>query len=304
MYKPTRKHLYIAGAVVLGALLVYFGFMRESPVTVEVIEASRGALLETVDAEGKTRYHDRYTVTAPVSGRMFRVAIHEGANVPKGFLITRIDPAPPRPTDPSSQPVPDMLPAAYPVYAPESGRVTRVFITSERIVEAGTPILEISKPSRLELVVDVLSADATHVRAGMTVLIENWGGDDVLRGRVTTVEPQAFTKVSALGVEEQRVDVVADFAKVPEGLGDNYRVDASIVLWEGKNVLQVPSNTLFRDGDRWAVYVADGSRARLREVEVGHRSPLAAEIVKGLSVGEAVVLHPPNTVSDGTKISY
>lgn len=304
MYKPTRKHVYIAAAVLIGVLLVYFAFIRETPVSVEVVQATRGDLLETVEAEGKTRYHDRYTVTAPVSGRMFRVAIHEGANIPKGFLITRIDPAPPRPTDPSSQPVPDVLPAAYPVYAPESGRVTRVFVTSERIVEAGTPIVEISKPSRLELVVDVLSFDATHVRAGMTVLVENWGGSEILKARVRTVEPQAFTKVSALGVEEQRVDVVADFANVPEGLGDNYRVDANIVLWDGKKVLQVPTNALFRNGEKWALYVADGNRASLREVEVGHRSPLAAEIVKGLSEGETVVLHPPNTVSDGTKISY
>ncbi len=304
MYKPTRRQVYIAFGLIAVLVLLYFGFLRESPVRVEAEKVTRGDLLETVDAEGKTRYHDRYVVTAPVSGKMSRIDLHEGLNVPKGYPLTRIDPAPPRPTDPTSQPAPELVPSAYPVFAPESGKLTRVFISSERIVEAGTPIVEISKPSKLEIVVDVLSSDATQVKPNMAVIVENWGGKEDLSARVRTVEPQAFTKVSALGVEEQRVDVIADFLEIPDRIGDNYRVDVRIVLWEGKNALQVPSNALFRTGEKWTVYVIEGGRANLREVEVGHRSPDAAEIVKGLSEGELVVLHPPNTVSDGTRLDW
>ena len=138
----------------------------------------------------------------------------------------------------------------------------------------------------------------------MAVLIENWGGSAILKGKVRTVEPQAFTKVSALGVEEQRVDIVVDLPEAPKGLGDNFRVDARIVLWKDPQTLQVPSNALFRSGEKWAVYVASGGRAELREVATGHRSSFAVEIVNGLKEGEKVVLHPPNTVSDGTRISW
>jgi len=304
MFKPSKKQIYITLAVVVGLVVVYFGLLRVSPVRVETAKALVGDLKETIDAEGKTRFHDRYVVTAPVSGMMRRIAIHEGANVPKGYPITMIDPAPPKPADPTSQPEPAILPAAYTVFAPESGRLTRVYISSERIVEAGTPIVEISKPDKLELVIDVLSGDATQVRPLMPVIVQNWGGEGELRARVRTVEPQAFTKVSSLGVEEQRVDVIADFTNPPPRLGDNYRVDARIVLWEAEKVLQVPSNGLFRSGNKWSVYVVESGRARLREVKVGHRSPEAVEILKGVTEGDTVLLHPPNTVSDGTKVTW
>ena len=304
MYKPTRKQIYIGLGVIAVLAVIYFGVLRESPVTVEIVRASKADLKETVDAEGKTRFHDRYVVTAPVTGMMRRIDIHEGANVPKGYPITRVDPAPPRPTDPTSQPEPSILPEAYTVFAPESGRLTRVFVSSERIVEAGTPIVEISKPGKLEVAIDVLSSDATKIKPLMPVIIQNWGGDGDLAARVRTVEPSAFTKVSALGVEEQRVDVIADFLKPPESLGDNFKVDARVVLWEGKNVLQVPANALFRSGDKWSVYVVESGRARLREVTTGHRSSEAAEILKGVAAGETVILHPPNTVSDGTKVTW
>lgn len=233
---------------------------------------------------------------------MFRIQLHEGDRVPKGFVLTRIDPAPTRPLDPVQTPPGSVFPYAYNVYIPEDGMLTKIFVASEGIVQAGTPIAEVGKPSLLEVVTDVLSSDATKVRPHMPVRIENWGGDGILTGRVRSVDPKAFTKVSALGVEEQRVNVIVDLDKVPENLGDNYKADVKIVAWEG-NGLRVPSSALFRSGEKWAVYVVELSKARERIVEVGHRSPSFAEVLSGLEEGESVILHPPTSVSDGTRIS-
>lgn len=302
MKLPQNKYLYIAAGGLFLIVLIYFALFRESPVTVEAGTVSVGELISSIDAEGKTRYHERFVVTAPITGKMYRVMLHEGDRVPKGYVLTRIDPSPPRPLDPSQVPDSGVYPFAYNVYVPESGVLTKIFITSEGVVQSGTPIAEVSKPSQLEIVADVLSSDATKIKPRMPVLIENWGGDGVLTAKVRLVEPQAFTKVSSLGVEEQRVNIIADFDRPPERLGDNYRVDVRIVLWEGKDVLRVPASALFRQGDDWNVFVIDGSRARTRKVEIGHRSPSYVQVLKGLAEGETVILHPPNSVADGTSV--
>lgn len=302
MKLTKRTYLYIAGAIVL-VLLVYFSVFREGAVAVETAKVDRGEVLATVDAEGKTRYHERFTVTAPVAGKMFRVQLHEGDRVPKGYVLTRIDPAPPRPLDPVQSPPSGVYPYAYNVYVPEDGILTKIFVESEGIVQAGAPIAEISKPSMLEIVADVLSSEATQIRAHMPVRIENWGGDDVLQARVRIVEPQAFTKVSALGVEEQRVNVIADFVTPPPSLGDNFRVDVKVVLWDGPNVLRVPSSALFRNGDQWAVFVVERSRARIRTPSIGHRSPSYTEVTSGLAEGESVIIHPPTSIEDGIRVT-
>ncbi len=302
MKAPDRRYIYIGAAVLLLAGLAYFLLLRSDAVKVEGGIVSRGELVMTIDAEGKSRYHERFVITAPVTGKMFRITLHEGDRVPKGYVLTRVDPAPPRPLDPAQTPDTGVYPFAYNVYVPENGILTKIFVTSEGIVQSGTPIAEVSKPSQLEIAADVLSADATKIRPRMPVLIENWGGEGALKATIRLVEPQAFTKVSALGVEEQRVNVIADFDHPPERLGDNYRVDVRIVLWEGKDVLRVPSSALFRDGEDWKVFVIDGSKARLRKVEIGNRSPSFAQVLNGLSEGEAVILHPPNSVADGTRV--
>ncbi len=299
---PERKYIYGAAGILVLSLLIYFGMIRSDAVTVEAGLVTRGELLSTVDAEGKVRFHERYTITAPISGKMFRVQLHEGDRIPKGYVLTRIDPNPPRPLDPTRVPETGVYPFAYNVYVPENGILTKIFVISEGIVQAGTPIAEVSKPSQLEIVADVLSADATKVRPQMRVLIENWGGEGSLPARVRTIEPQAFTKVSSLGVEEQRVNIIADFEKPPDRVGDNYRVDMRIVLWEGKDVLRVPSSALFRQGDDWSVFVIERSRARSRKVEIGNRSPSFVEILGGVSEGESVILHPPNSVADGIRV--
>jgi HlyD family secretion protein len=200
----------------------------------------------------------------------------------------------------AGQPGPD----GVAVRSPAAGRVLRVLHESEGPVAAGTPLLEIGDPERLETRVDLLSTDAVRVRPGAPVQITRWGGDQVLRGTVRRVEPSAFTKVSALGVEEQRVYVVVDPAGDGWGaLGDGFAVEARIVVSDRGDVPQVPASALFRRGDGWATFVADGGRARLRTVRTGGWSSAAAEIVDGVAPGERVVVHPSDRLSDGARIA-
>ena len=188
------------------------------------------------------------------------------------------------------------------VRAPIAGPVLRVHEESERIVVAGAPLLELGDPESIEIVVDVLSADAVKIRPGAELWVEDWGGPHPLRATVRRVEPSGFTKVSALGVEEQRVNVIADFVDRPDGLGDGFRVEARIVVWHGDDVLRVPSSALFRHGEGWAVFRVEGGVARTRDVGLGQRGPFEAELVDGLAPGDAVVLHPSDRLADGLRV--
>jgi HlyD family secretion protein len=191
------------------------------------------------------------------------------------------------------------------VYSPISGSVLRVLHESEGVMTAGTPILEIGDPANMEIQVDLLSEDAVRVRAGQRVAIEAWGGPGTLAGLVRRVEPFAFTKVSALGIEEQRVNVLIDLTEPRERwrrLGHGYRVQPRIVVWEARNVLQVPQSALFRDGEQWAVFVVENDTARLRRVGVGQHNDTHMQIVGGLTTGERIVLHPNDRIADGTRI--
>ena len=195
--------------------------------------------------------------------------------------------------------------------SPVGGRVLRVVEQSERVVPAGTPILEIGDPAQLEIVVEALSTDAVRVRPGLPVHLGGWGGEGTLPATVRLIEPAAFTKVSALGVEEQRVNVVADLVGSPGPLGDGYRVEARIVTWSSEAVLKVPASALFRRAGgtaspsepAWALFVVADGRARLRPVQPGHRTAAEAEIVSGVVAGERVALHPPNELRDGARVS-
>jgi HlyD family secretion protein len=191
------------------------------------------------------------------------------------------------------------------VYSPVSGDVLRIVTESEGVVQSGTPLVEVGDPIKLEVVVDLLSADAVRVEPGQRVIIEAWGGPRPLEGRVRRVEPFGFTKISALGIEEQRVNVVIDIREPRQQwqrLGHGYRVEPRIVLWESPDVLKVPLSALFRQGEGWAVFVGQGGRATLREVEIGHENGLEAEILSGLEAGERVVLHPGDRVSPGARL--
>lgn len=191
------------------------------------------------------------------------------------------------------------------VRSPVSGSVLRVLTESEGVVSSGMPLVEIGNPHRIEIVTDLLSTDAVKVKPGQRALIEGWGGGRALGAVVRRVEPYGFTKVSALGVEEQRVNVILDITDPIElwrSLGHGYRVEPRIVLWESKDVLKVPLSSLFRQGDDWAAFVERGARARLAPVRIGHEDGFEAEVIEGLSAGDVVVLHPSDRVRDGARI--
>jgi HlyD family secretion protein len=192
-----------------------------------------------------------------------------------------------------------------PVTSPISGRILKVAHECEGPVRVGEPLLEVGDPAALEVEVDVLSADAVKIKPGMRVLFERWGGERPLEGRVRAVEPVGFTKISALGVEEQRVLVISDFTSSPgqwQRLGDGYRVEAQFVLWQEQDVLQVPASSLFRYREGWAVFVMQSNRAVRREVKLGQRNGLIAQILEGAKEGEKVIDHPSDEVEDGRRV--
>jgi HlyD family secretion protein len=195
--------------------------------------------------------------------------------------------------------------AVVTIEAPVDGVILKRFRESEAVVPAGEQLVEIGDPRNLELVSDLLSTDAVRVPRGARVLIVEWGGDHEIEARVRRVEPSGFTKISALGVEEQRVNVVMDFVDPADAwsrLGDAYRVEVRIVVWEGERVLKVPTSALFRHGDEWAVYVVDDGRARRTILQLGHRNDQEAEVTSGLSDAAVVIVHPSDALADGARV--
>jgi len=385
MKRVIRRISTAVVVVSLGVLLIYA--FRPGPVLVDVGKVTRGALQLTIDEDGQTRAHDRFTLTAPVAGLLSRTTLHEGDEVAKDTIIAWVHPLPAdtreekeiraqiataqalnreaeqqtgRAEAAHQQSLRDLARAqmlfdagmisreqfesaqakettlshdleaarqhanaaaaevtraeaglislgselsrksqAAPIRAPVRGRILRILEQSEHVLTAGTAIATLSNTNKLEIVADLLSTDAVKISPGAAVSIENWGGDNPLRARVRTIEPFGFTKVSALGIEEQRVNIVADFLDPPANLGDGYRVDVRITYWESAGVLKVPSSALFRAGQDWNVFVLESGLAHARRVEIDHRNALEAEVKSGLMEGETVVLHPSNDVRDG-----
>jgi len=378
----------VAGAVWLA---------RPQPMAVDLAQVVRGPLRVTLDQEGQTRVRRRYVVSAPVTGRLLRIALEPGDPVTAGRTeVARILPetaplldararataeARVRTAEASASQARALLAqartaaqhaereaermarlytaqavserdveaaqaearsrqqavtaaeaaasaaqheldvalavlqptsveggdnAATVVRAPIDGVVLRRLRESESVVMVGEPLVEVANLADLEVVADYLSADAVQIRPGMRALFDRWGGGDPIEGRVRLVEPSGFVKISALGVEEQRVNVVVDFEESPDAramLGDGFRVEVRVVQWEGE-VLKVPASALFRQGDGWAVFRVDAdSTARRQPVEVGHRTGLEAEVVDGLSEGDTVVVHPSDQVDDGVLVA-
>jgi HlyD family secretion protein len=191
------------------------------------------------------------------------------------------------------------------VRTPVAATVLKVLHESEGTLAAGTPLLEVGDPASLEVAIEVLSSQAVKIRPGAKVLFDRWGGDRTLAGIVRVVEPTGFTKVSALGVEEQRVRVIADFASPREEwqrIGDGYRVEARFVVWEGADVLQVPASALFRHDSGWAVFVVADGRAKLRPIAVGQRNGLQVEVLDGLQAGATVITHPDDKIAEGVRV--
>ncbi len=196
-------------------------------------------------------------------------------------------------------------PIFFEIRSPINGVVLRVLQESSTIVSPGTPIVELGDHRDLEIVVDVLSNDAVKISPGTQVRLEQWGGTTALRGTVRLIEPSAFEKVSALGVEEQRVNVIVDFDESsPQDapLGDGYRVEARMVVWSADDVVKVPTSALFRDRNQWAAFVVENGRVVLTPVTIGHRNDREAEVVDGLATGDTVVLHPGDNLADGAQI--
>ena len=386
MSNRTRRVL-IASAVFIGLVVILLA-VSDDGIEVETTRIVRDTLREVVTEEGRTRVQDRYTVTAPVTGRLARILLEEGDSLARGTTIAHIYPMPEDPRTVSVararlqaaearrreaaarveevlarveqldreaerrltlvqdsilsreeaeryvlaansghrqlEAARAMLRAAeaeaeaaraaligasprhptrdaVPVIAPVAGRVLRVLEENERVVPAGTPLLDIGNTGRLELLVDVLSEDAVRIEPGAPVLIDDWGGDPI-EGCVRTVEPDAFTKISALGVEEQRVNIIVELFDPPPSLGSGYRAETHIVTWTGAGVLTVPTSALFQEDGSWRVFVAQDDRAVQRAVRIGHRTPEAAEVVDGLQEDEEVILFPSAQINDGSKI--
>ena len=189
--------------------------------------------------------------------------------------------------------------------APAAGRVLKVFEESSRAVVVGTPLIEIGDPTDLEVIIEALSRDGATIKPGTPVELEQWGGAEPLQATVRFVEPAAFTKISALGVEEQRVYVVADLITPPAqrgSLGDNFRVEARIITWQKEQVVKVPSGAVFRTGEQWNTYVIAESRARLRPIKVGRTSGTETEVLEGLQDGDEVILYPGDRIQDGLRV--
>lgn len=190
--------------------------------------------------------------------------------------------------------------------SPVSGRVLNVMQESETIVSPGTRILEVGDPGDIEIEAEILSRDAVSIQTGDSVEIEQWGGDTPLKGRVRRIEPAAFTKISALGVEEQRVYVLSDLIDPPpaaKALGDRFRVEVRVAVWHADDVLTVPAGSLFREGNAWKTFVYQNGSARLTTIEAGHTDGRRTEVLSGLRAGDKVLLHPPDTVKDGTAVT-
>ncbi|MBE9136352.1 HlyD family efflux transporter periplasmic adaptor subunit [Nodosilinea sp. LEGE 07088] len=188
------------------------------------------------------------------------------------------------------------------ITAPAAGQVLSILEPSARFVAAGTPLLTVGDPNGLELVIDILSTDAVRVSPGDFINLDRWGGDETLQATVRQVEPSAFTEVSALGVDEQRVNVIADFVDADVPLGDGFRVDAHIVVWQSEDVLTVPISALFRCDPDWCAFVDDQGRAQRRQVAIGPRSDFAAVVKSGLTEGEQVILYPGDQIEAEVRV--
>jgi HlyD family secretion protein len=190
------------------------------------------------------------------------------------------------------------------VTAPVDGTIYRVYEESERVVQAGTPLFDISNDDTLEIVIDLLTQDAVKVSPGDIILVSGWGDERTISARVSYIEPQAFTKISALGVEEQRVNIIGEFLEDPAPLGAGYRIEAGIVVWEEDRVLTVPTSAMFQRQNTWQVFTIEDGKVAVRNIQLGQRSRDYAQVLNGLSAGDQVILYPSDLIEEGVEVSY
>lgn len=283
----TKKHLYYGGGGILIVGILAWA-LRPASQPVELARVTKGAYEQVLQEDGLTRVREKYTVLSPYSGQLMRVERHAGESVKKGEVVAMV-----------------LWDAPTAIRSPETGFILKVIREDAGPIEIGQPIMEIGNTASLEVVVDVLSADATSVRPGNAVKILRWGGPQPLEAKVRTVEPQAFIKISSLGVEERRVRVVAELASPREQwktLGDNFRLECQIVTYRADNVLKIHTGALFRDGENWAVYRVIKGKAKRTPVKLQMRGALEALVESGLSEGDEIVLYPGDLVVEGSRV--
>lgn len=275
--------------------------------TIESLEAARSAAklaeadrdrMRSVKRDGTLSDSDRDRMEAEASIKAAEVRAMEFSLQVIDYELAQARAVLARPEGPSANNLVE-------VTSPVSGRVLNVMQESETVVSPGTPILEIGDPTDIEIEAEILSRDAVAMRPSDSVEIEQWGGDSTLKARLRRIEPAAFTKISALGVEEQRVYVLSDLVDPPEAakaLGDRYRVEVRVAVWHSDDVLVVPAGALFREGNAWKTYLYRDEKAVLTTIEAGHTDGRQTEVLSGLNAGDKVLLHPPDTVKDGTKV--
>lgn len=390
MNQKYKRWMTYLGIAILG-IVVAAVMLKPKSIAVDIATIDRGILTVTIEEEGQTRARDRYTIAAPITGRLLRTEYKEGQTVQQGDVLTGIAPTPDdarteatlraniRAAQARLSEVQAILEEAegnqkraqaeferrndlyekkivsvesrdfyeqealsskarvasvkasvegaeaalesaasqligntqstaqsnyvVPVVSPASGKVIRVFQESERVVAAGSALFELSSGANLELVIDLLTQDAVQVNAGDPIIITGWGGDSILKGEVVYVEPGAFTKISTLGVEEQRVNVIGHLIENTSLLGTGYRIEAAIVVWEKDDILRIPTSAIFRRQNAWQTFVVENKKAQLRKIELGQRSIDFAQVLDGLVDGEDVVVFPSDLVEDGARVS-
>lgn len=279
---------------------------REAAARVEAARAALGrAQTAARSAETERQRTERLAAGGSATPQALEQARSSAGQAAAGAVAARADldaaEAALRRLDPSPGPGEGQV-----LVAPAAGRVLAVRRRSEGQVNPGDTLVVVGNTDHLEIHADVLSDDAVRIRPGTPVVVEQWGGDQPLQARVRRVEPQGFTAVSSLGVEEQRVPVVADLVSPPDAwagrLGSGYRVLARFVVWASPNALQVPTSALFHAGSGWALFVVEHGRAARRTVSIGHQAGLTTEILSGVRPGEEVIVHPENSVADGTRV--
>lgn len=275
--------------VLLAAGFGLFWALRPQPIPVEVAEARLGPYDQQVVEEGKTRAREIYKILSPVVGNLRRVRLHAGDKVKAGDLLAEVD-----------------RPGVWPIQSPIAGTVLRVQRESGGPIERGELIMEVADPKQLEVVSEILTEDALGIKPGDPVRMESWGECRALEGQVRRVEPGAFTKLSALGIEEQRVNVIIDFSGTTghcEGLADGFRLNNYITTFRRDDALTIPVGALFRDGKDWAVFRVEGGRAKKVKVQVARRNPDLALLESGLKPGDPVVVYPSDELDDGARVT-
>lgn len=266
-------------------LLIGFSFLilRKSPKPVEISLVTKGTYQQILSVQGKSKIQELYTAYSPVNGVMRRVELHAGDQVKKGMTLLTVD-----------------WDIVKTVKASTNGQILKVYRESAGPVAMGERILDYGDLSKLEIVAYILTEDMPDLTLGDLVNISGFG-EQILKGKIAIIEPAAITKISSLGVEEQRVPISIAFDP-PKGMGDGYELECKIILFEKPNSILIPSSALFRQDEKWAVYTVEKKKAKLRFVNVEHQSEGMSLIKDGLNEGESIILYPGDGITNGTKV--